>query len=427
MDDVRILPMTAAGDFIPRGHIVAEGGRIAAVQEGPAPAGLACARRVEGRGRLAMPGFVNTHTHAAMTLFRGVADDMPLMEWLQTRIWPMEARLTAEDVYWGTLLCIVEMIRSGTTAFADMYFFMDQVARAVAESGMRAALARGLIGVGPDADRALEESRAFAERWHGGAQGRIQVMLGPHAPYTCPPDYLQRVMDLAGQLGLAIHIHLAETRGEVEDIVGRYGRSPVRLMEETGLFAHRVLAAHCVHLDDEDIRVLAERGVGVAHNPQSNMKLASGVAPVPRLLAAGVTVGLGTDGASSNNNQDMLDEVRSCALLHKVWCQDPQVVPAYQALEMATVGGARALGLEDVGMLAPGMRADIILVDLEKPHLYPQHDVAAHLVYAAQASDVDTVMVDGRLLMEERRLLTLDENTIMARAQAASERLVRGE
>jgi len=397
---------------------------IYAGPRGDVPDGFKPDRVIDGKDYLAMPGFVNCHTHAAMTLLRSYADDLPLMEWLEKKIWPLEARLTPDDIYWGTLLCCLEMIKSGTTAFADMYFAMDSVARAVEKAGMRASLSRGLIGVGPEADSGLEQSREFVEEWHGAAGGRIIAMLGPHAPYTCPPEYLKRVVKMAVNLDVGIHIHIAETEQELNDIKKQYGVSPVRLMKETGLFEVPVLAAHCVHVDDADIAMLAENKVKVAHNPESNMKLASGIAPVAKMLAAGVTVGLGTDGASSNNNLDMLEEMRSAALLQKVAAMDPMALAAPQALEMATLAGAKVLGLEDAGEIAPGKKADIILLNLKRPHLCPRHDLAAHVVYAAQSADVETVIIDGRVVMENRRVLTIDEEEVYNEVEKRAQRLV---
>lgn len=374
---------------------------------------------------VAMPGIINCHTHAAMTLLRGYADDLPLMQWLNEMIWPLEEHLTPDDIYQGTLLCCAEMIRSGTTTFADMYDAMGRVAQAVDEAGMRAVLSRGMIGFGPKADKAMEESIDFIKHWHGGAGGRITTMFGPHAPYTCPPDYLKRVIAEAQKMGVGIHIHLAETKDEIKEIKEKYGKSPIALMDEIGLFDMPVLAAHCVHLDDNDIQILARRRVGIAHNPQSNMKLASGVAPVTRLLEAGAVVGLGTDGAASNNNLDMLEEIRTAALLQKVSTGDSRVLPAYEVLRMATAEGARVLGMEDtIGRIKPGLRADIILLDMHKPHLYPLFDLYAHVAYAAASSDVDTVIIDGRVVMENRRILTLDEDAVMEEAQRTAESLV---
>lgn len=380
---------------------------------------------IDGSGCVVLPGLINTHTHAAMTLFRSFADDLPLMEWLEKKIWPAEDKLIADDVYWGTMLSILEMIKSGTTCFADMYFFMDQVARAVEESGIRAVLARGLVGVGPNGDDSLEEGTKFVRDWQGKADGRITTMLGPHAPYTCPPDYLKKVMRAAEKLQVGIHIHLAETLTEINDIQKSHGKRPVELMNELGLFEHPVLGAHLVHVNEQEIGILEEKKVGVAHNPQSNMKLASGIAPVPAMLKRGIPVALGTDGASSNNNLDMIDEMRSASLLHKVATMDPTAAPAYQVLKMATCYGAQALRLDgEIGQINVGKKADLILLDLEKPHLYPRHDLAAHLVYAAQSSDVKTVIIDGKIVMEDRRVLTMDEERIMFEAARCARRLV---
>lgn len=382
-------------------------------------------RVIDCRDKLVIPGFVNTHTHAAMTLFRSYADDMMLMDWLQTKIWPAEENLTGDDVYWGTQLAIAEMLKAGTTCFADMYFFMPEVAKAVAESGIRAVLARGMAGVAPTANQALAESEAFYKEWHNGADGRITIMLGPHAPYTCPPDYLKKVTALAEKLKAQIHIHLSETAGEVAECQKQYGKSPIELMNELGVFDYGVLAAHCVHVSSEDIAIMKEKKVRVAHNPGSNMKLASGVAPVPDMLEAGICVGLGTDGAASNNNLDMLEELRLTAMLHKVHRLDPLAIPANKAVDMATVHGAAALGLDNIGKLETSYKADITILDMKAPHWHPRHDRLSLLTYAANASDVHTVIVNGNILLDNRQLTTIDQERLLAEVDRRGLRLVK--
>ncbi len=382
-------------------------------------------RVISGRDKLLLPGFVNAHGHAAMTLFRSYADDLPLMDWLEKRIWPAEGKLKREDVYWGTMLAILEMIKCGTTTFTDMYFFMDQVAEAAEEAGIRAVLARGLIGVGQMAEKGLDESEQFIKTWQGRGHGRITTMLGPHAPYTCPPEFLRRVMLLQESLAVPIHLHLAETKDEVERINQEYGVSPTMLLKNIGLFERPVLAAHCVHLSEEDMEILKEYNVCVAHNPGSNLKLGSGIAPVPDLLSRGITVGLGTDGAASNNNLDMIEEMRLAALIHKGNRMDPTVVSARKALAMATRESAKAVFLEKVGVVAPEMKADIIMLDLQRPHLTPQHDLVAHLVYAAQPADIVMVMVNGQIISEKGEMTTLDEEKIIFQAHQRALHLVQ--
>jgi len=419
-----VLTVNEADELVQEADVVIEGRTITYV--GPKREWqTAFARAINGRGKLLTPGLVNAHGHAAMTLLRSFADDVPLQYWLEKRIWPVEARMKREDVYWGTLLAIVEMLRSGTTTFTDMYFFMNQVAEAVEESGMRGVLARGLVGIGQKAEKGLEESEQFVTSWHGRAEGRITTMLGPHAPYTCPPAYLQKVMQLQEKLKVPVQIHLAETLEEVRRIKEEYGVSPVALLKETGLLERPLIAAHCVHLTSGDIDILRDFDVHVAHNPGSNLKLGGGIAPVPDMLERGLVVGLGTDGAASNNNLDMLEEMRLAALLHKGSRMDPTAITARQALRMATRQSARAVFLDDVGMVAAGMKADLVMLDLHKPHLTPRHDLVAHLVYASQPDDITLVMVDGKILLENGELTTLDEEKIMFQAQERSMHLVR--
>lgn len=379
---------------------------------------------IDGRDKLAIPGFVNTHTHVSMTLLRSYADDMKLMDWLNNKIWPIEAKMTPEDIYWGAMLGIVEMIRTGTTSFADMYGDMDKVAQAVADTKMRAVLARGIIGVAPNGRAALEENVELFKNFHGTNNDRIRVMFGPHAPYTCPPDFLRTVVAKATDLQANIHIHLAETLDEIEACQRDYGKSPFEIMEETGVLNCGVLAAHCVHLSDKDIELMARYHVRVAHNPTSNMKLASGVAPIGKLLAAGISVGLGTDGTSSNNNLDMLEEIKMAAILHKVHNLDPLSIPAHLAYEMGTSMGAKVLGYDNLGVLEEGKLADIVLLDTTGTKWQPCHNIESLLVYSANSSSVDTVIVDGNILMQNQELKGIDEERIIFEANNIVARLV---
>ncbi|MCI6285209.1 amidohydrolase [Selenomonas sp.] len=404
--------------------IAVEGTKIVAI--GTAPETFAPERTIDANDMLAIPGLVNAHTHASMTLLRSYADDMELMTWLNDHIWPVEAKMVSDDIYWGAALAAVEMLKSGTTTFADMYGpFMERVADVVAESGMRGVLSRGIIGVAPDGEKKLEENVKLYNDYHGAADGRITVMFGPHAPYTCPPDFLKKVAAAAQRLGADVHIHMNETKAEIEQIAKQYGKRPFEYVEDTGLFESPTLAAHCVHLSDEEIAIIKRHHIRVAHNPGSNMKLASGTAPVPRLLKEGVTVGLGTDGASSNNNLDMLQEVQLAALLHKVNEYDPLAVPAFEALKMGTEYGAKAVGLDGLGRLEVGAKADIVLVSMKGAAWCPRFNEVSLLVYSGSAGDVDTVICDGKILMEHRELTTLDEEKIKQEAQKCAERLTR--
>ena len=423
-----LLPGGENWDTIQGTELLIEGGKISYM--GPRlnyPVGE-IDRIIEGKNKLVMPGFVNTHTHAAMALFRGYADDMPLMDWLEHKIWPAEARLNKEDIYWGTMLAICEMIRGGTTCFADMYFHMGEVARACLESGIRGSLAQGLIGLdgAQEGEKRLQVSRDLVSDWHGAGEGLISIMLGPHAPYTCPPQYLEKVIAVADDLKVPMHIHLAETRGEVQDCLNNWGKRPIELMESIGLFARPVLAAHCVHLSEDEIKTLVRRQVFIAHNPGSNLKLGSGIAPLADLLEQGALVSLGTDGAASNNNLDMLEEMRLAALLAKGSREDPTVLPAREALKMATVNGARSLFPEEgMGTIREGSPADLIMLDLDKPHFHPYHNLPANIVYAAASADVELVMVKGKLLMEQRKLLTIDEEKVLHEANERGDRLTQ--
>ncbi len=364
---------------------------------------------IDGKGMLAIPGLVNTHTHVAMTLFRSYADDMELMDWLQNKIWPAEDHLDDDIVYWGSMLAFAEMIRGGTTAFCDMYMFMDSCAKAADKAGIRGNLARGLAGISPNAQSGLQENIELFEKWEGAGDGRFHVMLGPHAPYTCPPDYIRQVRDEAMKRGIPIHIHLSETKGEVENCLKEYGKTPIALMNDLGLFELPTLAAHCVHVTDKDIAIMQEKHVRVAHNPGSNLKLASGCADVLGMVKAGMNVCLGTDSVASNNNLDLFEEIKAAALMAKGKTGDPKALPAEAALMMATVCGARAQGRSaECGVIELGMDADLILLDFNQPHLIPCHNVLSHLVYAASGHDVALTMVRGKILYADGKYPTLD-------------------
>jgi len=408
-----------------RGSVAIDGDKIAAVGKDVKEKADTV---IDARGKVVLPGLVNAHTHLPMTLLRGVADDMPLKPWLEDEIWPAEANLTAEHVNTGALLGCLEMIISGTTCFADQYFFMEEVAKAVEESGIRAALSYGIIEKYDPRLRKdeIKKGTELIRNYHGAAGGRIITMYGPHAPYTCSEECLVEVKELAKKYDVGIHIHLSETiKGDVEVVEKRYGKKPFIYLEEIGFLGPEILAAHCVHLTDEEIKLVKKNDVKIAHNPVSNMKLASGIAPVAKYLKDGIVVAIGTDGCASNNNLDMFEEMKVCSLVHKIRESDPTVVNAGEVLAMATIGGARALRWDkEIGSIEVGKKADLILVDLKKPHLTPVHNVVSNLVYSANGGDVDTVLVDGKIVMRERKVLTLDEEEILQRAQEAAGDLI---
>lgn len=398
------------------GTMVIKGDRIQAIGE-LAPEQLPSeAEWIDGTNRLYMPGLINTHGHAAMALLRGVGDDLALQVWLEEKMWPNEAKFTSEDVKWGTQLSILEMVKGGTTAFVDMYDHMDEVAKAVEQAGIRGCLTRGVIGLcPPDVQQAkLVEAKQFARDWNGAAEGRITTMMAPHAAYTCPPDYIARIVEAAHELDLPLHTHMSETAAEVDRNVADYGSRPPEHLAKLGVFSRPCLIAHGVHLTDEEIALLQQNDVRVSHNPGSNLKLASGVARVPELLQAGIKVSLGTDGAASNNNLDMFEEIRLAALIHKGVSGDPTSIPAEQALKMGTVEGARSIWLDDVGVLQPGYKADFVAVDIDQPHFMPASNYLSHIVYSASAKDVTDVFVDGKPIVRKGICLTLDEEQIKA-------------
>jgi 5-methylthioadenosine/S-adenosylhomocysteine deaminase len=422
--NVHVLTIDGAQPIVLRDHAIAiEGGKIAAIA--PHIDHGHAREHIDARGMLAAPGLVNSHAHVAMGIFRGIAEDVPLDQWFNQYIWPMETNLTAEDVYWGTLLGLAEMIENGVTTVADHYFQLDQVARAVEESGMRAVLAEALFGGAGAAER-LAASLAFAQQRHGSAAGRISVVLGPHSPYTCEPAFLVTVAQSAAQHGLGIHIHLSETVEQVEASLVRHSKTPVALLQECGIFDVPCIAAHVAHPAHGDLAILRQHGVGVACCPKTSMKLGIGVAPVHALRSAGVVVGIGSDGAASNNNYDILEATRLIALLEKHTLADARALPVGEALGLATHEGARVLGLADsIGTIEVGKQADLVLLKVDGTHHAPQHDLAANLLYSARSTDVDTVFVNGQILMRERRLLTIDKTRVLDEINTRCERLTQ--
>jgi len=412
------------GQCVLRGYMVVDSDRITYLGE-EEPVVEEGTEIIDGTHLFFLPGLVNTHGHAAMSLLRGYGDDLALQVWLQEKMWPMEAKFTSDDVYWGTSLSVLEMIKGGTTTFVDMYDHMDQVAKVVQDSGMRGVLTRGVIGLCPPEvqQQKLDEAVAFAKDWHGKADGRITTMISPHAPYTCPPDFIEKFVQASHDLNLPLHTHMSETETEVAQNVKDYGLRPVAHLEKLGMFSRPTLLAHAVHLTDEEIEVLAKHQVAVSHNPGSNLKLASGVARVPALLKAGVTVSLGTDGPASNNNLDMFEEMRLAALIHKGVSGDPTAIPASEALRMGTEYGAKSAFLEDIGTLAVGMKADMIALNTDQAHFLPRTDYISHAIYSASAKDVEHVWVDGKQVVKNGASLTLDEERIRREAQRAFERL----
>ncbi|MHA6483932.1 amidohydrolase [Paenibacillus sp. strain BS8-2] len=412
-----------------KGHMVVTDDQITYIGE-QEPEGLSeQVQKLDGKGLAFMPGLINAHGHAAMSLLRGYSDDQNLQVWLEQKMWPMEGRYVAADTRAGTALAIVEMLRSGTTTFLDMYDRMDEVAKITEQSGIRGVLMRGAIGLCSEEEQRakLEEAVAFALEWNGRGNGRITTMLSPHAPYTCPPAFIEKFVQAAHDHSFALHTHMSESLREVEQNVQDYGMRPVEHLHKLGFFSRPALVAHAVHLNDEEIAMLAQYDVSVAHNPVSNLKLASGVARLPEMLKAGIKVALGTDSAASNNNLDLFQEMTMAALLHKGVSGDPTAIPAYEALKLATSSGASAIWQsQQIGMLKEGMKADLVAIDIDQPHFYPLTDIVSHLVYAANGRDVRHVWVNGTQVVHNRVCTLLDEEKIRREAQASFERLLNG-
>ena len=382
---------------------------------------------IDAEGKILLPGLINTHTHLSMTLFRGLADDLSLDSWLNDHIWPMEANLNGDYCYIGALLGAVELIKSGTTTFSDMYFYMEDVARAVEDAGIRAVLSYGMIDFG-DAEKReaeIEENLQLFKSCNGMADGRIKVFFGPHSPYTASEDLLIKVRELADEYNMGIHIHVSETEKEINDSLDEKGLRPFEYLEKIGFLGPDVVAAHCVWLSDEEIEIIKKHDVKVSHNPCSNMKLASGIAPVSKLIENDICVSIGTDGASSNNNLDLIEELKTASLLQKVSTLDPKVLTSDEAITMATIKGAEALGLEnEIGSIEVGKKADIILIDTNSANMVPDSSsLSSNVIYSANGSNVDTTICNGKILMENKKLTVLDEQEIYDKARNAIKEL----
>lgn len=394
--NITVVTMDDEMGVIENGFVATKGGRIEYVgTEEPAEQFETV---IDGRGKVLMPGLINTHSHLAMTLLRGYADDMNLQDWLYNKIFPFEDKLTAEDIIEGSKIGIDEMLAGGTTCFSDMYFFQAETGRVAAEKGIRAVLSDCVNFDGYD--RKVKLMEAMAEEFKDN--DLISFTFSPHAIYTCTFELLKKCGEYAKSHNMPIHTHLAENRKEFDDCMAEHGMTPTEYMESTGLFENPTIAAHCVVMTDRDLEILKKHNVSVAHNPISNLKLASGVAAVPKMLDMGINVALGTDGASSNNSLDMFEEMKTAALIHKGVSLDPTAVDAYTVLKMATVNGARALGFEDLGVIKQGFLADMIVLDFNTPHLMPLHNVLSSLVYSAKCSDVEYTMVNGKIVYKRK-------------------------
>ncbi|HYA96684.1 MAG TPA: amidohydrolase [Methylomirabilota bacterium] len=418
-----IVTMDGERRIIENGEIAVRGDSILKIGAAPLfPRGVIAKQKIDARGKLILPGLINGHTHAAMTLLRGLKDDVTLDEWLTKYIFPAEARNVNEEyVRWGTRLAALEMIRGGTTTFVDMYYFEDAVAEETKAAGMRGVLGETIIDFPAPDNKTnaamLTYAEAFLKKWQGDSL--IHAAPAPHSIYICSEKTLRDSFALARKYHAPILIHVAETKKELDDSLAKNHLTPVAYLQSLGLLGADIVAAHCVWVNEADRKILAAAQVGCVHNPSSNMMLASGVAPVPEMRAAGVRVGLGTDGpAGSNNDLDMMEEMDLAAKLQKVSRMDPRALGAKEALEMATIEGARALHMEnEIGSLEPGKKADFIILGLDAPHAVPLYDFYSQIVYALKAGDVETVVIGGRVVFQNGKALTLDQPAIIAKAR----------
>ncbi len=410
-----VLP-EGSEDVIQETSLYIEGDKIAGI--GDMPAGFTADKVIDGTDKLVIPGLINCHTHSYMSFMRNVADDLSFMDWLFGTIDPIEQQMTDEDTYWGANLAIIEMMKSGTTCFNDMQMNIHQTTRAVKESGMRAVICRGLVGSGNDEAGQSRLRQAYEERDAAKDCDRLTFKLGPHAPYTCDDEFLKIVAAEAKKEKMGIHVHLSESESEISQIQEKYGCTPIALAEKCGIFDVPAIAAHCVQVTDEDIAILKRKNVSVVTNPASNMKLGNGFAPIAKMLDAGINVCLGTDGAASNNCLNLFHELSLLTLIHKGTGKTPQCVSAKEGFRIATINGAKALGLEkEIGSIEVGKKADLAILDLNTPSLTPRNNLIAGLSYSANGSEVDTVIINGQVTMEGRKILTMDEKLVYGKIQ----------
>lgn len=417
---IKNIKMLVCGD-IAEGDICISGDTITAA--GTQPEGFTADKIIDGSGKLAIPGLMNCHAHSYMSLFRNLADDLTFEDWLFGSIMPREDMLTPDDAYWGAMLSCAEMIKIGTVCFMDMHMFPMKCAEAAKTLGMKAVMTRGLTG--PDRtekDAIRRYNEHMQEREQFKDDPLISFKLGPHAIYTCGRDYLEFLVEKAKETKQEFHIHLSETLNEVKNCYKEHGKSPVEYLDELGFFDVKTAAAHCVHLSEHDMDILAEKNVSVIHNPKSNLKLANGIAPIPHLMEKGINICIGTDSQASNNTLNMFTEMNYAALLHKGTTGIPTVCTAREVLDFATVNAAKALGFEKSGAIASGNKADIAILDLDRPEFYPRNDLTAALVYSANGSEVDTVIINGVIVLEKGRLTKFDEEEIYAKAREAAEK-----
>lgn len=391
---------------------------------GTEPAGFKADEVIDGKDKFVIPGLINCHTHTYMAFMRNVADDLSFMDWLFGRIDPIEQKMTDDDVYWGACLGIIEMLKTGTTCFNDMQMNPCITTKAVKDSGMRAVIARGLVGNGNDEGGRKRINDTYKDMEFSKDCDRLSFMLGPHAPYTCDEEYMRIVSDEAKKNNLGIHIHLSESLSEIDQIKEKYGCSPIEMAERNGIFDVRCIAAHCVQVDDKDMDIMAKHNVNVVTNPASNMKLGNGFAPIPEMMEKGINVCLGTDGAASNNSLNLFKELHLLTLIHKGTHKTPQCISATEGFKMATINGAKALGLEDkIGSIEVGKKADLAILDLKKPSLQPINNLIAGLSYSADGTEVETVFVDGKKVVENGKVLNLDEDLVYKKVNEIIKRL----